>query len=145
MALLATILALSVPALSRSMRARALGQDALRFLALTEYARDEAESQGVPMSVWINPAAGRFGAQSNITYGGTQVRDKDYALDGDVHFDATNAAADHGVVTAATFAPDGNMDPASLASVRLVGRDNSVITVRRTADQWGYEIVKGAQ
>ncbi len=145
MGLLAILVALSVPALSRSMRQRALSQDALRFLALTEYARDEAESQGVPMTVWINTTTSHFGAQSNTSYGGTAVRDKDYALNPDVHFDATNAPADHGIVTAATFQPDGLMDPASLDAVRMIDRSNSVVTIRRTADSWGYEIVKGAQ
>src|ERR1051325_1837454 len=68
MALLATLMALAAPSLSRSMRQRNLSQEATRFVALTESARDEAVSQGVPMVVWIDPVGGRFGMGPKTGY-----------------------------------------------------------------------------
>ena len=62
MALLAIVAALSVPSMSRSIRSRNVSGEAARFVAATEYGRDEAVSQGVPMIVWIDSAAQRFGA-----------------------------------------------------------------------------------
>src|SRR5438067_13878805 len=63
MAVLATIMALSTPSLSRSLRNRNIEQEAKRFIALTEYARGEAVSQGVPMTIWIDVEAGAFGVE----------------------------------------------------------------------------------
>ena len=53
LAILAMMVALVAPALAKSSRARNLEQEALRLVALTEYARDEAVSQGVSMAVYV--------------------------------------------------------------------------------------------
>ena len=49
MALLVVVLAVAAPMLSSSMRGHGLNGEAVRFVALTEFARSEAISQGVPM------------------------------------------------------------------------------------------------
>ena len=63
MALLTVVVGFAAPSLARSMRQRNLDGEATRLLAATEYARDEAVSQGVPMTVWINPDTQRFGVE----------------------------------------------------------------------------------
>ncbi len=60
MAVLATVLAIVVPSLSRSCKQRHRRQEADRLLAVIEYARDEAVSQGVPMVVWIDAEQGKL-------------------------------------------------------------------------------------
>ena len=143
MALLATLLAVSAPLLSRSFKQRALEQEATQLLAATEYARDEAVSQGVPMSVWIDVANGSCGVQAQSGYEGNALREKTWFLQPDIRFDAIDAATDpNGHVVAAQFDADGTLDLESVDSIRLIARTNENITLTQTEDGWGYEIVK---
>ena len=140
MALLAIVAALSAPAMSRSIRARNLNGEAARFIAATEYGRDEAVSQGVPMTVWIDPATQRFGVEPRAGFEGIEPRKREFAVHADIHFEMENAAA--GIVQAVEFAPDGVPTTASVEVVRLVDRFESEVIVVRTKDGWGYEIQK---
>ena len=166
MALLVTLAAVAVPSLSRSMRGHGLDQEAQRLLALTEYARDEAASQGVPMTVWIDADGGRCGidAKPGFQAAGTDnARAREFALGEDVRFDpvgqgmvstASSPAATqgnhaptatHGGVTVAEFAPDGTLDPGSVAGVRIVNRAGDALNLTRTADAYGYAITRDPQ
>ena len=142
MALLAIVAALSVPAMSRSIRARNLNGEAVRFIAATEYGRDEAVSQGVPMTVWIDPATQRFGVEPRAGFEGVESRNREFAVNADIHFEMDSAAAGGGIVQAVEFAPDGVPTTASLETVRLVDRFESEVIVVRTKDGWSYEIQK---
>ena len=169
MALLATLAAIAVPSLARSMRGHNLDGQADRLLAITEYSRDEAVSQGVPMVMWIDVDGGRFGMDTKPGYGSgsENARAREYLLADDAHFDPvgqgmvssvppagaaaqgqTSGAATggtHGGVIVAEFAPDGTLDPGSLPSVRIVDRAGESLTVSQTSDAYGYEIVKGSR
>ncbi len=162
MALLVVLLGVVVPSVSRSLRQRNLEQEAARLLALTEYGRDEAASQGVPMDVWIDVDGKTFGVEPKPGYVGTTARAKSFRLNDDTHFDPISAGLTvtpgtgsgvatailaqptHGGITAAEFAPDGTLDPGSVATVRLADRTNSGVSVTQTADGYGYQIVKDA-
>ena len=144
MTLLAVVAALAVPSLSRSMRQRNLDEEATRLLALTESGRDEAVSQGVPMVVWIDAKAQRYGVEPKAGFEADETRARDYAMNPDVQVEIDKAAVSGGVVEAIEFAPDGALTSASVDSVRLVDRFNSVINVSRTTDGWSYELVKEA-
>ncbi len=170
MALLVTLAAIAVPSLSRSMRGHNLDGQADRLLALTEYARDEAVSQGIPMVMWIDVDGGRCGVDAKPGYGsgGENARAREYPLQDDAHFDpvgqgmvssvpptgtaaqgqttgTANASGTHGGVVVAEFAPDGTLDPGSLPSVRVVDRAGDSLAVSQTSDAYGYEIVKGTR
>jgi len=142
MALLATLAALSVPSLSRSMRQRYLAQEAARFLALTEYGRDEAVSQGVPMIVWIDSATRRFGIEPKTGYEGATTRQREFELNPDVQMELTGGVRKRGVIEAMEFSPAGALATTSLEAVRFVDRFQSALTVARASDGWAYEIVK---
>lgn len=147
MALLVVMLAVAAPSLGRSFRQRNLDQQATRMLALTEYARDEAASQGVPMIVWIDPDSRRFGVDAHAGYTANAQRIKEYLLPADVTFDPIEGAQaskteGHGF-DVAEFTPDGTLDPASAATIRLSGHNHvDTATVAQTTDGYGYEIVK---
>ena len=142
MALLAVVTAFAAPSLSRSLRYRHLNEEAVRFVALTEYARDEAISQGLPMVVWIDPAARHIGAQPKAEFVGAQSRDREFALNPDIHIELEQAITVRGLVYAAEFAPDGAPAFSNAAVIRLIDRFGSVITITQTSDGWGYEILK---
>lgn len=141
MAVLATVMALSVPSLSRSLRERSLEQEAARFLALTEFARNEAISQGVPMVIWIETQTRRFGLEPKTDYGGTNVR-REYTLHSDVQVEFDSRGVSSNEKQAMEFAPEGTPDTASVESVRLVDRFGSARLISKRADGWGYEILR---
>ena len=148
MALLVVMLAVAAPSLSRSFRARNLDQQASRLLALTEYSRDEAASQGIPMIVWIDPDSRRFGVDAHAGYTGNATRIKEYLLPEDLSFDPIDGAQasktpGHGF-DVAEFTPDGVLDPASAAAIHISGHNHAdVASIAQTTDGYGYEIVKG--
>lgn len=142
MLLLATVTALSMPSLARSMRQRHLAGEAARFLALTEYARDEAISQGVPTILWIDPANGRFGVEVKAGFTGDAQRAREFAINPDVQFEAAAVPTKDGVAKVVEFAPDGTADDSSVESVRIVDRFASALAIARTANRDGYEILK---
>jgi type II secretion system protein H len=142
MALLAVIAAFSAPSLARSLRQRNLAGEASRLLALTEYGRDEAVSQGVPMSVWVDPKAQRMGVEPKTGYEGDDARTREFELHADIHFEVDRTATQGGVVEVIEFSPDGSPSSSSIDAVRLVDRFQSLITVARTSDGYSYEIVK---
>lgn len=143
MAILATILAFSAPLLSRSFKQRGLDEDALQLLAVTEYARDEAVSQGVPMMVWINPQSGSFGVQAKDGYEGDATREKTYWLKQGSRFDLSQAPTNRsGVADAADFDPSGSLVEGGLSEISIADRSNNTVTVAQTDDGESYQIVK---
>ena len=144
MAVLTTILAIVVPSLSRSFQQRHLRQEADRLLSLIEYGRDEAVSQGMPMVVWVDSDKGSFGLDAATGYTASDVSKKQYSLNDDLHFDAvkTTQNTKDGHPIAVQFAPDGSPDTSNVDSIRIVDRSNASLVVARSADGWGYEIVK---
>jgi len=142
MMLLATVTALSLPSLARSMRQRHLAGEAARFLALIEYARDEAVSQAVPTILWIDSASGRFGVEAKPGFTGDEQREREFAVNPDVHFEADAVPTKDGIAKAVEFAPDGAPDESSMESLRILDRFGSALTIARTANRDGYEILK---
>ncbi len=169
MALLVTLAAIAVPSLARSLRGHNLDQQADRLLALTEYGRDEAASQGLPMVLWIDVDGGRFGVDTKPGYGSSRenARAREYTLADDAHFNpvgqgmvssvpaegtgaqgqtaGVSAQGTHSGVIAAEFEPDGTLDPGSLPSFHLVDRAGETLAVSQTLDAYGYEIVRSHQ
>jgi Tfp pilus assembly protein FimT len=144
MALLTTIMALSIPSLARSFRQRNLEQEAARILALTEYGREEAISEGVPMTLWIDTEKGLYGVEALPGYVTGDVRRKQYALEGDLRFDLAKAVVDQeNHVQAAQFAADGELDPSDgVDAIRIVDHSGAAMVVSRALDGLSYEIVK---
>lgn len=142
MALLAIVMAVAAPSLSRSLRQRHVDEQATRFLALTEYARDEAISQGVPTVIWFDPGEGRFGVQAKAGFEGDDSRFREFSIDPDIQFGLDKADRKNGVIEAIEFAPDGMPSTASVELIDLQDRFGSAVSVVRTTDRWAYQIVK---
>jgi len=146
MVVLCILIGLAAPSLARSFHQRNLTQEATRLLAATEYARDEAVSQGAPMVVWIDAAGGRFGVKALPGYEDSGARNKDFTLINGLHFDTQKGSVDAaGENDAAVFTADGSLDPSSETSVKILDDSNGSIEIAQTSDAWGYEIVKDTQ
>jgi type II secretion system protein H len=145
MALLAIVLALSAPSLARSMRQRNLEAEAARFLAATEYGRNEAVSQGVPMVLWIDAKTRSFGVEPRSGFTGDTARDREFELHPDVEIEVEKVIARTAKVQPIEFAPDGAPATTNIETVQLKDRFASVVTIAQTTDGWGYEILKEAR
>src|SRR5688572_16541824 len=88
MALLAIVMAVAAPTLSRSMKERNLAGEMARLLSATEYARSEAVSQGVPMVIWIDPGSRRIGIEPKQGFDGEPSRNREYTWNEDINVEA---------------------------------------------------------
>ncbi len=143
MAILTIVMAFVAPTLSNSFRKRTLEQEAVRLVALTEFARDEAISQGSAVTIWIDQSARRFGMEGTAEAGAPGIR-RDYTLHPDVHFDRIEGTLQKDG-RAITFGPDGTPELTSIESVRLLDRFQSAVLIARRSDGWGYEITPEAK
>jgi len=137
MTILTVIMAIVAPTLSRSMRGHKIDEEATRFVALTEYARSEAISQGIPMVVWIDGKAQSFGLDPQSDYYQSKTH-RQYTLNSDVHFDAITGGTPN--TPSIIFSASGTPDPASVESLRLVDRFGVAHLINRRSDGWGYQI-----
>ncbi|HEX5175532.1 MAG TPA: GspH/FimT family pseudopilin [Chthoniobacteraceae bacterium] len=148
MALLATIMAIAAPSLSHSLRDRNLRQEAARFVALTEYARSEAISRGLPMIVWVDAEEKRFGAEAKPGFDDDTQGTREFVLHEDIQFGpierTTNTSASRDP-TLIEFAPDGTLQTESIDTLSLTDRFNATALIQRTRDAWGYEVSKEVQ
>lgn len=69
MLLLTMAMAMLTPSVSGFFRGRRLDDEARRLWALTRYAQELAIAQAVPVAVWVDPEAGRYGLESEPGYG----------------------------------------------------------------------------
>jgi len=142
MALLTIIMAIVAPTLSRSLRGHKIDEEATRFVALTEYARAEAISQGIPMVVWIDGKSQSFGLDPQNDYYQSKTH-RQYNMNSDVHFDAITGGTPN--TPSIVFSAGGTPDPASIESLRLVDRFGVAILINKRNDGWGYQIAPSAQ
>ncbi len=147
LAILAMMVALVAPALARSSRARNLEQEALRLVALTEYARDEAVSQGVSMAVYVDTQSQRYGMEPASGTSGVTVR-KDFTVREDLHFEepktvstsATPKKDGHVII----YNPEGVPESSSIDYLTITDQNGESKSVMRSADGYGYELAKEA-
>lgn len=68
MAILAAVMAVSAPSLGRFFRGRNLDSEAYRLLALTRYAQERAVTEGIPMILWFDIPARRYGLMADPSW-----------------------------------------------------------------------------
>jgi len=132
MALLTTLAALVAPQLMNSSRGRELNNQAMALLAATEYARTEAISRGMPVTLWVEEE--RFGVR--VKSGDEERSIREWALVSDVQFEEPPDESEKGV---ATFQPDGTLDIESVGQLTLVYRDGAKIAVVKNANAYRIE------
>lgn len=69
MVLLTILIALVAPRLTGFFHGRRLDSEARRLWALTRYAREEAITAAVPIRLWLEPGAHRYGTAAVAGYG----------------------------------------------------------------------------
>jgi Tfp pilus assembly protein FimT len=88
MALLAIVLAVSTPSLSRFFKGRGLESEARRFMALTRHAQSRAVSEGVPMVLWLEPKQRLYGLNADKSFIENDPKAEQFNLDETVEVEA---------------------------------------------------------
>ena len=124
MAMLAAVMAISTPVLSRFFRGRTLEEEARRFLALTRYARSEAISRSVLMELWINPELGVYGLSPQSGYVFDDRKSIEFRLADGLSFAVDRKILDERGEAKIWFWPDGSIDEESLVELRIQQDDD---------------------
>lgn len=158
MALLAIILALSAPALSRFFKGRNLDLEARRFMALTREAQSRAVSEGVPMVLWLQPKQLAYGLNADRTFVETDPREEQFTVDSSLQvrvIRGMNASAasqtnlfqnekmDTAELITLRFNPDGFISPTSPETVVFQQSEQDELWVKQSRNRLNYEIVPG--
>jgi len=143
MALLASVMAVVAPSLSGFFKQQNLEQEARRFLALTQFGRNEAVARGFPMVLWIDPGEQSYGLEPKAGYPIPEERPVEFFLNPTLRFNLTTPLVTGRWITAVEFRPDGGLAEASLPEVFLEERSGEErLIIAQTTNRLGYEILK---
>jgi len=160
MALLAIVLAISAPSLSRFFKSRGLESEARRFLALTRHAQSRAVSEGVPMVLWLETRQRLYGLNADKTFVEDDSKAEQFNVDETLAVEvrlsseaaATSQASQFknekqttsGLYTL-RFTPDGFVSMSSPEAVVFRQKDNGELWVAQSRNRLNYEIQAGKQ
>jgi Tfp pilus assembly protein FimT len=156
MVMLLTVLAFAAPSLGRFFRGRSLVSESQRLLSLTRYGQSRAAAEGVPMVLWIDAQASRYGLEQAAGYSDTaDARAVEFqAADGlrlEPYLSPTatrmpsavlgaSSLAGRGGLPTLRFEPDGSVAEGSPESVRILQDGSEAAWVSRTPNRLAYEI-----
>lgn len=119
MALLSTVLGVAAPSLSRFFRGRGLDSETQRFLALTRLAQSRAVAEGVPMIVWVDDDASRYGLQAEFTYTDEDEQAVEFEVEKDLQVETPTWATSSNRVVASVNLRASNVSPIPRDATRL--------------------------
>src|SRR2546423_8467910 len=99
MALLVIVIAVTFPSLQNFFRGRTLDSEGRRFLTLTRYARTRAVSEGVPMTVWVDPIQGSYGLEAQKGFLDRDDKAVEYTLDEKLDIEITQTGLSRAQMT----------------------------------------------
>ena len=160
MALLAIVLAVSSPSLSRFFKSRSLDSEARRFMALTRAAQTRAVSEGVPMVLWFDTKQRTYGLNADKTFVEEDPKAEQFNVDESLEMEPQYSADANAVSKASQFKnekldanglytlrfnPDGFVSAGSPEIVVFRQKDNGELWVAQSRNRLNYEIQPGQQ
>lgn len=158
MTLLAIVLAIASPALSKFFKGRNLDNEARRFLALTREAQARAVSEGVPMVLWFDSEARTYGLNADKTFVEEDAKAEEFNVEPAVEIEIQHSAEAQAAAQASLFKneklettgvynlrfnPDGFASPGSPETVVFRQEGNGELQVVQTRNRLSYEIQPG--
>jgi hypothetical protein len=140
MAMLAGIMAISAPRLTRHLSGRTLNEEARRFLALTRFARSEAVSRSVLMELWLDTETGEYGLKPVVEYTDTGKEPVEFQLADDMRFEVNVDEINEEGKATILFWPDGAIDEESLDELSILKGETDTITIEQTDFALGYRV-----
>jgi len=160
MVLLATVIAISAPSLSRFFKSRNLDSEARRFMALTRHAQSRAVSEGVPMVLWLETQQRTYGLNADKTFIEDDPKAEQFAVDETLEVEvrlssdamaASQASQFKNEKLAASglytlrFNPDGFISASSPEAVVFRQGEDGELWVAQSRNHLNYEIQTGKQ
>jgi type IV fimbrial biogenesis protein FimT len=158
MVLLAVVIAISAPSLSRFFKSRSLDSEARRFMALTRHAQSRAVSEGVPMVLWLETQQRAYGLNADKTFVEDDPKAEQFAVDETLEVEvrlssdalaASQASQFKNEKQSASglhtlrFNPDGFISAGSPETVVFRQGDNGELWVAQSRNHLNYEIQAG--
>lgn len=158
MALLAIVLALASPSLSRFFKTRSLDSEARRFMSLTRAAQSRAVSEGVPMVLWLDTKQRTYGLNADKTFVENDPKAEQFTWDSSLEIEVRQSAdaiaaarasqfknekLDSGGLYTLRFNPDGFVSASSPEIVVFRQADNGELWVAQSRNRLNYEIQTG--
>ena len=155
MALLAIVLAISAPSLSRFFKGRSLESEARRFMALTRHAQTRAVSEGVPMVLWLETKQRLYGLNADKTFVEDDPKAEQFNVDETLEVEVRlspeasaasqanpfkNEKLDTSGLYTLRFNPDGFVSTSSPEAVVFRQKDNGELWVAQSRNRLNYEI-----
>lgn len=120
LAMLAAVVAVSVPSLRQFFKSRTLLEESKRMVALTEFARKEAVSIGVPVQILVDLDRKLIFLQREDGYQSENTAfPGPFEIDESIAFDFEMNAPLYGQTYAITFLPDGSLVETSPLTWRI--------------------------
>ncbi len=154
LALLAIGASLATPRLADFFRGRTLDHEARRLLSLTHLGAARASAEGRPLSLWFDPAGGRYGLTRVGASPASDPRAQAFTLDANLswefsrnareptHADPESPVASRNSVPDIRFEPDGTIDGGSVPRVTLRQNRADAIDLVLADDGLRYELVR---
>jgi prepilin-type N-terminal cleavage/methylation domain-containing protein len=149
LALLAIVISIGAPRLARFFHGQMVAEEGQRLLALTRYGQSRAASEGRPMILWMNPAAGTYGLrmQDGFSADGAAApagtgKDVSYKLGDGLRFQFEQGVAMPTQGASILFAPDGSIEESSLHRVVIVQDDGDWSAIAESDNHLNYVTVQ---
>jgi type II secretion system protein H len=163
MALLAIVVAISIPSLGPFFRGRNLDSEARRLLALTRHGQSRAVSEGIPMLLWVDSEKKAYGLECEPGWDEKDPKAVEFRMDRDLQIEIvrTNLVqrrltafellgkarpdAERSNLPEIRFLPDGSIDDSSPSVLTLTGRDGAKVSVAQATNRLNYEIARASK
>ena len=145
MAILIAVLSISGASMTRFFRGRTLDSEAQRFVALTRHAQNRAVSEGLPMSLWIDPPQRKYGLEIAAGFTDRDAKASEFELGRDLEFEIVKSTV-VGIVRpmgneiVLRFGPDGFMDETNPEAVIIKEKEGESMVVAPNRNRLNYEI-----
>ena len=155
MALLAIVISISAPSLSRFFQGRNLDSEVKRFMALTRLAQSRAVSEGVPMVLWLETKQRAYGLNADKTFVEEDSKAEQFRVDESLEVEVMHSPSALAVIQASQFKnekldtaelytlrfnPDGFVSPGSPEAIGFRQAENGELWVGQSRNRLHYEI-----
>jgi type II secretion system protein H len=144
LALLVIITSITVPAMSKFIRGRALGSEAQRLMALMHVGQSRAVSEGLPMMLWVDEKQNAYGLEAETPGKTGDVNAEDLSVDATLQITVLNTGLTVPTtfknLPAIRFLADGTVDENSPRTLQLTDSAGVSRWLIESRNRMGYEI-----
>lgn len=152
MALLVIGISIVAPHMGEFFKGRTLKSEANQIISLTRMAQSRAVSGGVPIVLWFDTSAQKYGIEEEPGYNEKDPDAVEFKLDENLKLEiadsditsVTPGASDADPARAGLpqiiFLPDGTLGENSPQTIKIKGQNDTSVSVTQTRDGMQYEI-----